>query len=87
MDKGGDMSGPAANNSSDFVSPKAGPIPSSLTNFRTGSQVVQVSYQCLMHLDLCLGVMRPAANTPLVECLKILLMKTLFAGERGERVL
>jgi len=87
MDKGGDMSGPAANNSSDFVSPKAGPIPSSLTNFRTGSQVVQVSYQCLMHLELCFVVMRPAANTLPIECLKILLMKTLFAGEREERVL
>jgi hypothetical protein len=46
-----------------------------------------VSYQCLMHLDLCLVVMRPAANTLLIECLKTLLMKTLSAGEREERVL
>lgn len=87
MDKGGDMSGPAANNSSDFVSPTAGQITSSLTNLRTGSQVVQVSYQCLMHLDLCPVVMRLAANTLPIECLKTLLTKTLFAGEREERVL
>jgi len=82
------MSGPAANNSSDFVSPKADQIPFVLfANFHPGSQVVQVSYQCLMHLDLCLVVMRPVANTLLIECLKTLLMKTLFAGEREERAL
>ena len=44
MDKGGDMSGPAANNSSDFVSLKAGQDPHlSLVNVRTGAQAVQVS--------------------------------------------
>jgi hypothetical protein len=85
MDKGGDMGGPSANSSSDFVSLyQDHHYPSSSTDCCAGSQVIQVSSQCLIS-D---GVVRDQRLTRgAIECSKILRTSLLYVGEKVVRVL
>lgn len=48
MDKGGDMAGSSANNSSDFVSLDLN-LQAAISNHTTGSQIIQVSSHSLHH--------------------------------------
>jgi hypothetical protein len=88
MDKGGEMGGPAANSSSDFVSPlpsrSSAPVVScNVANMCPGAQIIQVSRFC----EVCCGERVVANQSSSTGCWKTLHMRASYVGEKAERVL
>jgi hypothetical protein len=64
MDKAGDMSGQAANNSSDFVSAFPSLDVSGLIDTALGPEVIQVSRECLIPARLVWAIFNEWKATP-----------------------